>query len=175
MGRDRRNENREQHFAKLLRTTMETPAWKALSPAAQALYPWLRLEWHGPEFNNNGKIRFSARQAAEALGVGRNCAARLFQELQAKGFIVVTEPGRMGVQGQARGPAYELTEISLPHGEKKEGRKLYLNWEHGADFAVIKGRANNPDGRNQKTEPCHQNEDGHVIKMRTYRRSASPK
>ena len=55
MGRDKRNEQRTEHFTKLVRNMMETPAWRALSPMAQALYPWLRLEWRGVNFNNNGQ------------------------------------------------------------------------------------------------------------------------
>jgi len=43
-----------EHWTKLIRTTMEEPAYSALSTAAQALYPWLKLEWHGPDANNNG-------------------------------------------------------------------------------------------------------------------------
>ncbi len=70
---------------------METPAWRALTLSAQALYPWVRLEWRGAKFNNNGKIRLSVRQAAAKMGCGVNTAARAFQELQAKGFLVVTE------------------------------------------------------------------------------------
>lgn len=68
MGRDRKNEQGGEHFTKLVRNTMETPAWRALSPTAQALYPWLKLEWRGPQANNNGKIRLSVRQASERLG-----------------------------------------------------------------------------------------------------------
>ena len=56
-----------EHFARLTRRMMETPAWKALSPTAQALYPWLKFEFKGPKFNNNGKINLSVRQAAERL------------------------------------------------------------------------------------------------------------
>ena len=70
MGRDKRNEHRAEHFTKLVRNTMETPAWRALRPTAQALYPWLKLEWRGPQNNNNGNIRLSVRQAADRLGVG---------------------------------------------------------------------------------------------------------
>jgi hypothetical protein len=44
MGRDRRNESRGEHFAPMIRNTMNTEAWRALSPCAQALYPWLKLE-----------------------------------------------------------------------------------------------------------------------------------
>lgn len=147
MGRDKTNERRTQHFAKLERRLMECPAWRAVSPSAMALYPWIRLEWHGPDANNNGKISLSVRQAAERLGVGLNRAARAFHELQAKGFIVVTQPARLGVEGQARGPMYEITELALPNSGRKDGLRLFLEWQEGGDCAVHKGRVNKPTTR----------------------------
>lgn len=175
-GRDHRGRTeRQEHFTKLIRSTMEEPAWRALSPTAQALYPWLKLEWRGPDANNNGKIRLSVRQAAERLGVEKKAAARGFHDLQAKGFIVLTEHARLGVSGAATAPAFEITELGLPHGDKAGGRKLYRQWQSGADFPVHKAVANNPAGRNGKIESHAQNGDGVVPFMGTKRRKASPK
>ena len=175
MGRDKRNESRAEHFTAMVRNMMETPAWRALTPSAQALYPWVRLEWRGAKFNNNGKIRLSVRQAAAKMGCGVNTAARAFQELQAKGFLVVTEGARLGLAGEAKSPSYEMTEIGLSHAEKPVGRKLYLQWKIGHDYPVSKAAANNPNGRNGKTKPCHQNEDSTVIKMKTVGERTSSK
>jgi DNA-binding transcriptional MocR family regulator len=125
-----------EHFARLTRRMMETPAWKALSPTAQALYPWLKFEFKGPKFNNNGKINLSVRQAAERLGVTKNTAVKAFHDLQAKGFIVVTEVGHLGVAGHGRSTSYEITEIALPHATAENGRRLYLGWSEGMDFEV---------------------------------------
>ena len=157
---------RTAHFAKLIRSEMELPAWRALSTTAQALYPWLRLEWHGPDFNNNGRISLSVRQAAERLGVGQDRAARAFHELQAKGWIVVREPGRLGVEGEAKSHGFELTEITMPGKSKNYGRRLYRQWRDGADFMVVKAPVNNPAGRNGR-KSRHRNRDGPVTKTRT--------
>jgi len=154
MGREKRNEKHTEHYTKLVRNMMSTPAWKALSPTAQALYPWVRFEWRGPHANNNGKLRLSVRQAAECLGCNIKTAARAFHDLQAKGFLVVTEPARLGLTGEAKSPAYELTELGLQHTDKPYGRRLYLEWRLGGDFAVHKAAANNPTGANGKTKPC---------------------
>jgi hypothetical protein len=121
MGRDRRNEARTEHFTAMVRNMMETPAWRALSPCAQALYPWLRLEWHGAKANNNGRIVLSVRQAAERMRVGINTAARAFHDLQAKGFLVVKKPAHLGMKGQATSPEFELTEIALPGKDERNG------------------------------------------------------
>lgn len=148
MGREKRAERHVEHWTKLVRNTMEEPAWKALSTTAQALYPWLKFAWRGPQANNNGKIRLSVRQAARALGVGPDTAARAFHELQAKGFIVMTEHAKLGVDGSAKAPAFELTELKMPMSEEKDGRKLYRDWRPGQDYAVHKTNVNNPRGVN---------------------------
>lgn len=173
MGRDRRNENRTDHFTKLIRITMQTDAWRALGPTAQALYPWIKLEWRGRDANNNGKLRLSVRQAAERIGCSKNAAAQAFIDLQRKGFLVATEAASLGFTGEAKSPAYELTEIELPN--QPSGRKLYQSWREGGDFPVTKSLTNNPTGRNEKTKPCHQNEDNPVIKIGTFRQTLSPK
>ncbi len=134
----------------MIRSTMETPAWRALSPKAQALYPWFKLEWRGPQANNNGKLSFSNRQAARALGVGVNTAGSGMHELQAKGFLVVTQLGYKGAAGVGKATCYEVTEFPMPQGDGNEGRKLFKQWREGADFPVVKAPPNNPEGRNGK-------------------------
>ena len=142
-----------EHFTKMFRGTLSMPAWVALSTSAQAIYPFVKLEWHGSQANNNGRIRFSCRQAAKATGISLNTAMRAFRDLQAKGFLVVTQLGALGVEGEARGPSYELTEIELPQSEKHGGRCLFRNWQDGNDFPVAVHSINNPKGRNGKKIP----------------------
>ncbi|GGG62865.1 hypothetical protein GCM10011415_06570 [Salipiger pallidus] len=165
MGRDKKNEKRREHFAQLKRHIMQEPAWRALRPVAQALYPWLLLEWHGGNANNNGDIQLSTRQAADCLGVNRNTAAGAFHDLQAKGFIVVTKPAQLGSSGNAKSPSFELTEIALPTATS--GRRLYKNWTQGADFPVKGTSSNNPRGRNGKEKPRHENRDRNVLNFVT--------
>lgn len=148
MGRDKRNESRTEHFTKMIRNTMETPAWRALSPCAQALYPWLKLEWRGPQSNNNGKISLPVREAANRLGCNIKTAAKAFHDLQAKGFLILTEHGSMGAQGKGTPPTYEITEITMPGGDSHSGKRLYQHWQEGHDFAVRAHAPSNPTGRN---------------------------
>ena len=156
----------------MILVNMDNDAWRALPSIAQALYPWLKLEWNGPDANNNGEIRFSVRQAAQAMGVIPDTAARGFHELQAKGFIVLTEHARLGSSGEAKSPSYELTELALP-GSKGRPRKLFDDWRPGHDFPVHKATPNNPAGRNGKKKPCHENHDGTVINIMTKRQTLS--
>ena len=148
MGRDRKNESQTEHFTKMTRRTMQTEAWRALSPTAQALYPWIKLEWHGPKHNNNGSIRLSLRQAAERIGCNPKTAGRAFQDLQAKGFLVQTEGASLGVEGQGKSPSYEITELPRSH---LSARRLFDDWRSGRDFEFKNAPTNNPAGHNGRT------------------------
>ncbi len=64
---------------------LNTPAWRRSSPAARALYIEVCQRHNG---TNNGRISFSVREAAEALGFTKNTASKFFLELQDKGFLV---------------------------------------------------------------------------------------
>ena len=148
MGRDKKNERRSEHVTLMARSLMTTPAFRALSTTAKALYPFLKLGWKGPDYNNNGKIFLSVRQAAELMGVSRNTAAKAFHDLQAKGFIVVKEHGRLGLHGEGKAHKFELTEISPSYPKGSSPRRLYMQWKKGDDFPVVKPSSNNPSGVN---------------------------
>lgn len=150
MGRDRKNERETEYFTKMIRSTMETPAWRALTTTAQALYPWLKMEWRGPQANNNGRISLPVRDAAARLGCNIKTAGRAFHDLQAKGFLILIEFGRMGVEGKGSPPTYEITELAPPGGDSYSGKKLYLHWQAGRDFPVRGHTPSNPTGLNGK-------------------------
>lgn len=162
-----------EHFTMMVRGLMEEPAWRALSTTAQALYPWLRLEWKGPKGNNNGRICLSVRQAAKRLGVTPTTASLAFHDLQAKGFIVMHDFPHLGVSGAAKSGTYELTEIEMPQGAQRGGRRLYRDWRLGKDYPVHKAVAHNPQGRNGRAEPRHENQDDPVSKIVTLSRKPS--
>lgn len=166
MGRDRKKEHQPEHWTQMLRSTMETPAWRALTTTGQALYPWLKMEWKGAKFNNNGDISLAVRTAAERIGCGRDTAARAFHDLQAKGFLLLTSHGRMGVEGKGTPPTYEITELAM-RGEQS-GKKLYLHWRPGHDFPVSGHAPVNPTGRNGRENKTPSSKSGrNVIKIRT--------
>lgn len=128
---------------------LQTPAWSALSTTAQALYLWLRLEWNGsddPVRNNNGDLHFSLRQGCKAMGIkSRETIGKAFRDLQEKGFIRVTKPACLGLEGVAKAPAYALTDKPLS-GKCGPGEHLYKEWKPGEEFDVVRGRVNNPLG-----------------------------
>ena len=127
--------NKDGKWTMILLSTINTPAWRELPTKSQSLYMLVKLEWKGPKMNNNGKIALSCRQAAKKMGVSLNTAATAFRELQAKGFIVVTEPSWLGVEGEAKLQLYEITELPMP-GEKN-AKHLYASWSPGNDYPII--------------------------------------
>lgn len=61
---------------------------------------------------------------------------RAFRELQAHGFIVATQIGHLGVEGQGKATTWRLTEIAAP-GIKPT--KEFLAWKPGCSFPVAAG------------------------------------
>ena len=133
-------------YASIMLYVVDTDAWRALGIASHSLFILLCLEWNGPNYNNNGKITLSVRQAAERMGVSRDTAAKAFRDLQAKGFIVVTKGGSLGVTGHGKCPEYEITSIEMPHKEKSNH---FLRWTLGNDFDIFVHPVKNPAGQNK--------------------------
>lgn len=69
---------------------LRSDAWRSLSGAAIKIYFELHTRYNG---SNNGKIHLSMKEAAEILGLGKATVKRAYDELMAKGFIVLETPG----------------------------------------------------------------------------------
>jgi hypothetical protein len=80
-----------ERYVRLTHRMMQTQAWRSLDCVARAIYLELAALYHG---TNNGSIGLSARQAAEAVHVSKDTAARAMVVLQDRGFIVATAKGR---------------------------------------------------------------------------------
>lgn len=79
-------------YVMLYHWLMETEAWKSLDGNARAIYLEMARRYAGPG-SNNGKIAYSARQAAENLHISKDTANRALNALQDRGFIVVVTKG----------------------------------------------------------------------------------
>jgi hypothetical protein len=69
MGRDKHEKDRQNRlppFVPLYISTLNQPAWRAMSHGAQMLYVALKRRY-SPNFHNNGKIFLSQRMAATEL------------------------------------------------------------------------------------------------------------
>lgn len=80
----------EGQYAPLPYAMLKSPAWRSLSGSAVRVFLELHTRFNG---GNNGRIRLSYAEAADALGIGKATAQRAFAELQAKGFLVLVAEG----------------------------------------------------------------------------------
>jgi hypothetical protein len=106
----RHDKGRLAPFVPLILTTIDSPAWKAMSHGARSLYAALKRRY-SQNFHNNGRIYLSQRVAAKEIGSHHNEIARWFRELQFYGFIVMTKGGSLGVEGKGKAPHWRLTEL----------------------------------------------------------------
>lgn len=77
-------------YVKIPYQMLRSDAWRSLSGAAVKLYFELSTRFRG---GNNGKLHLSMNEATELLGLGKATVKRAYDELQAKGFIVLETPG----------------------------------------------------------------------------------
>jgi hypothetical protein len=113
MGRDRHEKHKQgalPPFVPVLIATLDTTAWRAMSHGARSLYVALKRRFN-KNSPNNGRLYLSQRTAAKELGSHHNEIARWFRELQHFGFIVMTSPGSLGVEGKGKAPHWRLTEL----------------------------------------------------------------
>jgi hypothetical protein len=80
----------EGQYVALPYAMLKSAAWRSLSGNAVRVWFELHTRYNG---GNNGAVRLSMAEAAEALGIGKATAGRAFAELQEKGFIVLAKPG----------------------------------------------------------------------------------
>jgi hypothetical protein len=113
MGSDKHETRRKYRlppFVPLLISTIDSPAWRALSHGAKILYVALKRRYNVKN-HNNGRIFLSQRNAAHELRSHHNEIARWFRELQHYRFIVMTTPGVLGLEGKGKAPRWRLTEL----------------------------------------------------------------
>jgi hypothetical protein len=109
--KDRRDKGRiSGPFVPMLTETMASAAWRAMSAHARVVYIALRARY-SLKARNNGRIYLSVRQAAKESGFNKDTAGRCLRELSHYRFIVMTEPGCLGVGGRGKAPHWRLTEL----------------------------------------------------------------
>jgi DNA-binding transcriptional MocR family regulator len=114
---------------------LEQDAWKALGAVARALYIELASKYYG---SNNGQIIYSVRQAAKALKISKDTAARALEELQRHGFIAVQQKGGFNLKEQkGQATVWRLTEFV--YGSAVSGTKDFTRWSAGNDFPLHRG------------------------------------
>jgi hypothetical protein len=107
--RAHKTKDRLPPFVPLLKDTIQSPAWRAMSHGAKILYIALKARYNSGH-HNNGRIFLSQRDAAKEVGSRFGQIARWFRELQHFGFIVQTRGGSLGLNGKGTAPHWRLTE-----------------------------------------------------------------
>jgi hypothetical protein len=104
-------------FVPILLSTLDTPAWMALSHGAQCLYIALKRE----SSMGGNRAYLSTRAAARKLRAGRQKVREWFAELQHYGFIVMLSAGCLGSDGHGKAPHWRLTEKGNTSKHSPEG------------------------------------------------------
>lgn len=143
---DRSGRNTYEQFVKMTRKVMIHPAFIALSGNAKVLYQHIKMQAYG---ERNGNVRLTVEDARYLLGISTNTATKAFHDLQAKGFVVMTSFGTLGVEGKRNSPTYAVTEY--PIAPETVPRLTFLEWQPDHDFPVLRHVTNNPNGWNGKT------------------------
>jgi hypothetical protein len=116
--------SKDSRHVRLYAWLTNKPAWQALSGNAVKLLIYLATWEDG---SNNGDLFMSERMAAAGIGVSKRTAGKLFDELEAHGFIRAVEKGYFSVK---RGPAtrWRLTWLSWPAASKPPSHE-YREWK----------------------------------------------
>ena len=102
-----KHKNRLPPFVPLLISTLDTPAWRAMSHGSKSLYVALKRRVQ----NGRNRAYISYRTAERELRSSRRKIGEWFRELQHYGFIVLAVPGSLGVEGKGKSPHWRLTEL----------------------------------------------------------------
>jgi hypothetical protein len=121
----KRDKGRLPPFVALLKETLASPAWLAMSHGAKILYVALKARYSS-NLHNNGRLFISQRDARREIGSSFNEIARWFRELQHFGFIVQTRGGSLGVDGKGKAPHWRLTECGYM---RDDPTRDFMKWD----------------------------------------------
>jgi len=138
-------------FVPLLKETLDTPAWRALSHGARSLYTSLKRRYNHKN-HNNGHLYVSQRDAMKELGSGFEEITNWFRELQYYRFIVMMNAGCLGVDGKGKAPHWRLTELGYMHDAPTRD---FAKWD-----GVKYKRQRRRNSRDQKQNPATENHSG---------------
>jgi hypothetical protein len=134
-------------FVPLLNETIDSPAWKSMSHGARTLYVAIKRRY-SHNLQNNGRLYLPQRIAANEIGSKTAQVTRWFRELQHFGFLVMTHPGCLGVDGKGQAPKWRLTEIGYM---KDAPTRDFMRW-NGQPFIEPKKRNPVPE-KGDKVSP----------------------
>jgi DNA-binding transcriptional MocR family regulator len=146
--RDRKGRaDRLPPFVPLLKATLASPAWRAMSHGARSLYVSLKARYNSGQ-HNNGRVFVSQRTASQEIGSSYAEIARWFRELQYYGFLVQTKGGSLGLNGKGTAPHWRLTECGYMNDPPTRD---FGRWD-GTKFKDCVSRRRRPKTQNPVAE-----------------------
>jgi hypothetical protein len=108
------------------KSTLDSPAWKALSDGSQRLYIALKAKAD----NKHNTAYLSTREAAAAIGRRNRVKIReWYAELEHYGFTVMLSAGCLGTDGRGRAPHWRLTDKGTVRGGFEAPTQDFLTWD----------------------------------------------
>jgi hypothetical protein len=117
-------------FIKMPHFMLKSPAYRTMPDSAKALLTEVWLRYNGV---NNGEISFSCREATTFLGWSHATAARMFDVLIERGFLVVVRESTFDRKKIAR--TWRIT-VEPYHSEPET--KDFMRWQPPATVALAK-------------------------------------
>jgi len=131
----------EEQWTRWVKSHRLLPAWKALCYPARDAYFHLQVRCFaetaarkGNVRNNNGEVFRSLRDLAEDMGCSVKTAGAALADLQAKGWIVCTDPWQRGLDGNGKAAKFRLTMLPT---EGRAATQEPKSWTPGGDCPVI--------------------------------------
>jgi hypothetical protein len=117
----------DPRHVRLYHWMMASAAWKDLGAVPRAIFIEISARYNG---SNNGRISYSARQAAHDLKVGKSTTARGFNELETHGFIVTEKRGAFHCKIR-HASEYRLTiyDSDIATGTARLATKECMSWQ----------------------------------------------
>jgi hypothetical protein len=135
-----KDKGRLSPFVPLVITTLDSPAWKAMSHGAKSLY--VALKRRVPRGRNRAFISY--RDARKEICATPRKLSEWFKELQHYGFIVMVTPAYLGIEGRGKSPHWCLTKLGQTSKASAGGlleppTNDFLKWD-GTKFQKIESR-----------------------------------
>lgn len=130
---------------------METAAWRTLPAYERAAFVEVAMIYDGA---NNGYLDMGVRRLAERLNVSINKASWCLQELVARGFLEIAQPGGFGTNNR-RAASYRLTHQRCDRTHQP-GSRAYQTWRPEKQILVSRGEQHVARGETEAASPSHE-------------------
>ena len=168
----KRDKGKFPPFIAVLRYTFKSPAWKATSVGARAMFVTLKSNYNS---NAQNAVFLSARAAAKEFGVHKDTASKWLHELEHYGFIVEVQGAHLGVSGVGKAARYRLTDCGYAgqpptydfekwdgvlFSPKKQNPVLKIRTPRPKNADIRAETEVAPNGNNRPKNPDIRNDDG---------------